>query len=171
MLGTALAGRSLLLATMGEPLNPDEFDTFQRFTGRTTPPSQRVDELWCCVGRRGGKSRGMAVLATYLAGLCDYSDKLSPGERGVVLLLSPDMKQAKVLFDYAEVTHSGADHSKKKRGPSLSQCRSMSGRCRCMPRYAELSLGNLKRYSASCFAAFSDSHKTIRPASDIAATR
>ena len=53
---------------MGEPLNPDELETFQRFTGRTTPPSQRVDELWCCVGRRGGKSRGMAVLATYLAG-------------------------------------------------------------------------------------------------------
>ena len=72
LLGTALAGpswhawRSLLLATMGEPLNPDELETFQRFTERTTPPSQRVDELWCCVGRR--KSRGMAVLATYLAG-------------------------------------------------------------------------------------------------------
>ena len=25
-----------------------------------------------------------------------------PGERGVVLLLAPDMKQAKVLLDYAE---------------------------------------------------------------------
>ena len=46
----------------------------------------------------------MAVLATYLAGLCDYGDKLSPGERGVVLLLAPDMKQAKVLLDYAEGT-------------------------------------------------------------------
>ena len=46
----------------------------------------------------------MAVLATYLAGLCDYSDKLSPGERGVVLLLAPDMKEAKVLLDYAEGT-------------------------------------------------------------------
>ena len=38
----------------------------------------------------------------YLAGLCDYSDKLSPGGREVVLLLAPDMKQAKVLLDYAE---------------------------------------------------------------------
>ena len=30
----------------------------------------------------------MAVLATYLAGLCDYGASF-PGERGVVLLLAP----------------------------------------------------------------------------------
>ena len=108
LLGTALAGpswhawRSLLLAAMGEPLNPDELEAFIRIHRTRSPPPQRVDELWCCVGRRGGKSRAMAVLATYLAGLCDYSDKLVTGERGVVLLLAPDMKQAKVLLDYAE---------------------------------------------------------------------
>src|SRR5262245_35840739 len=70
--------------------------------GARQHPLTPVDELWCC--RRGGKSRAMAALAVYLAGLCDYSDKLSPGERGVVLLLAPDMKQAKVLLDYAEGT-------------------------------------------------------------------
>ena len=47
---------------------------------------------------------GEAALAIYLAGLCDYQDKLSPGERSVVLLLAPDRKQAKVLLDYAEGT-------------------------------------------------------------------
>lgn len=110
LLGAALAGPSwhewlsLLLAAMGEPLEPDELETFKRFTGRSIPPSERVDELWCCVGRRGGKSRAMSTLAVYLAGLCDYSDKLAQGERGVVLLLAPDMKQAKVLLDYAEGT-------------------------------------------------------------------
>src|SRR4029450_6831065 len=110
LLGAALAGpswhawRSLLLAAMGEPLQPDELETFTRFTGRSTPPAQRVDELWGCVGRRGGKSRAMSPLAVSLAGLCDYSDKLARGERGVVLLLAPDMKQAKVLLDYAEGT-------------------------------------------------------------------
>jgi hypothetical protein len=51
LLGAALAGpswhawRSLLLAAMGEPLQPDELETFTRFTGRSTPPAQRVDEL------------------------------------------------------------------------------------------------------------------------------
>ena len=110
LLGSALAGstwhawRSLLIAAMGEPLTPDELETFKGFTGRTEPPLQRVDELWCCVGRRGGKSRAMAVLAVYLAGLCDYADKLAKGEKGVVLLIAPDKKQAKVLLDYAEGT-------------------------------------------------------------------
>jgi hypothetical protein len=108
LLGSALAGpswhawRSLLIAAMGEPLQPDELEVFTRFTGRTTPPEHRVDEFWCCIGRRGGKSRAMAVLAVYLAGLCDYSDKLVSGEKGTVLLIAPDMKQAKVLLNYAE---------------------------------------------------------------------
>lgn len=44
----------------------------------------------------------MSALALYLAGLCDYRDKLSPGEKGVVLLFAPDLKQAKVALDYAE---------------------------------------------------------------------
>ena len=109
LLGSALAGptwhawRSLLLAAMGEPLIKDELKTFTKFTGRTNPPSQRIDELWCCVGRRGGKSRAMAVLAVYLAGLCHYA-KLARGETGIVLLIAPDKKQAKVLLDYAEGT-------------------------------------------------------------------
>jgi hypothetical protein len=42
-------------------------------------------------GRKEGSAPlrrvGEAALAIYLAGLCDYQDKLSPGERGVVLLL------------------------------------------------------------------------------------
>jgi hypothetical protein len=80
LLGAALAGpswhpwRSLLFAGMGEPLNADELLTFKRFTGRDVAPERRVDELWCAIGRRGGKSRAMAVLAVYLAGLCDHGD-------------------------------------------------------------------------------------------------
>ena len=57
LLGTALAGpcwhawRSLLLATMGKSLTTVELEAFTRFTRRTSLPWQRVDELWCCVGR------------------------------------------------------------------------------------------------------------------------
>src|SRR5262245_36449975 len=46
------AWRSILLAAMGEPLTAEETKTFKQFTGRTTAPDQRVDELWCCIGRR-----------------------------------------------------------------------------------------------------------------------
>src|SRR5262245_34751491 len=44
----------------------------------------------------------MAALAGYLAGRCDYSDKLSPGERGLVLSLALHIKQATAPLDYAE---------------------------------------------------------------------
>ena len=108
LLGAVLEGpswqawRAILIATMGEPLTEDELEIFTKFTGRKVAPTQRVDELWCAVGRRGGKSRAMAALAIYLAGLCDHRDRLDRGERGVVLLIAPDMKQAKVLLNYAE---------------------------------------------------------------------
>jgi hypothetical protein len=57
LLGASLAGpswqawRSLLLAAMGEELKPDELTIFQKFTGRTAPPPQRIEELWylCCL--------------------------------------------------------------------------------------------------------------------------
>src|SRR4029453_13909123 len=122
LLGAALAGpswhawRSLLLAAMGEPLQPDELEAFTRFTGRSTPPSERVDELWCCVGRRGGKSRAMSTLAVYLAGLCDYSDKLARGERGVVLLLAPDIRG--LAFAYRQIERRGTHWRRFQR----SQC-------------------------------------------------
>jgi hypothetical protein len=76
---------SLLLAANGESLKDDELLTFTEYTGRTKASEKRVDELWACVGRRGGKSRAMAIMAAYFAGLCDHSDKLARGERGVVI--------------------------------------------------------------------------------------
>jgi hypothetical protein len=105
LLGSSLAGpswaawRALLIAAMGEPLTPAELELFTRFTGRTTPPDRRVDELWCVIGRRGGKSKAMATLAVYLAGLVDYSDRLVRGEKGLVLMIAPDIRQAKVLLE------------------------------------------------------------------------
>ena len=108
LLGTALKGpswhawRSLLLAAVGEPLVSGELDAFRRFTGRDEAPTSRCDELWCAIGRRGGKSRAMAVLAVYIATFYDYRQVLARGETGVVLLIAPDKKQASVLLGYAQ---------------------------------------------------------------------
>ena len=46
----------------------------------------------------------MSTLACYLAGLCDHTDALVPGERGVMLCIAPNSKQAKITLDYAEAT-------------------------------------------------------------------
>jgi hypothetical protein len=106
LLGGALPGdswaawRSLVLAAMGEPLNPDELEHFRRLTGRETPPSQRIEEFWGVIGRRGGKSRAIAVLIVYLAALCDYRSKLTTGETGVVLCIAPSQTQAQIVLGY-----------------------------------------------------------------------
>jgi hypothetical protein len=108
LLGNALAGpswhtwRSLLLATMGERLTAGELAIFQRVTGRTLAPPSRVDEAAYVIGRRGGKDRAASVLATYLAALVDWSPVLVKGERGLVLCIGPDQRQAKITRDYIE---------------------------------------------------------------------
>ena len=105
LLGKSLQGASwrswriLLIAAMGEKLTNDERRTFTRLTKREREPNQRVEELIGVIGRRGGRSRALATLATYLAGLCQH--KLAPGERGVVLCIAPDQRQAGIVLEYA----------------------------------------------------------------------
>src|SRR6476620_7743722 len=87
LLGNVLVGDSwdgwkvLLIAAMGEPLISDEERAiFTKLTGREREPLQRVHEFEAVVGRRGGKSRATATLASYIAGLCDHRDALARGE-------------------------------------------------------------------------------------------
>ena len=83
LLGTAIAGdswrswRTLLIAAMGEALREDEREIFGQLTGREHEPLQRVDQFAAVIGRRGGKSRAMATLACYLAGLCERANAVS----------------------------------------------------------------------------------------------
>jgi hypothetical protein len=115
LLGSVLAGdswttwRTVLLASMGERLMTDELETFRRVTGgRAEPPLSRVEEALYLIGRRGGKDRSAAVLASYIAALCDHSDALSPGERGLVLCIAPDQRQATITLDYIEAAFRGS---------------------------------------------------------------
>jgi hypothetical protein len=95
-----LAWRVLLIAAMGEPLTDEERPIFAKLTGRGREPGERVDELWCVVGRRGGKSRAIAALLVYLATMVDYCSQLVLGERGVVLCLARTQEQSQVVLEY-----------------------------------------------------------------------
>ncbi len=94
------AWRIMLMAAMGEALTDDERVVFAGLTKREREPLERVESLVCVVGRRGGKSRSTAVLAAYLAALCDLSGKVVPGEKPIVLVLAQNAKQAGVMFSY-----------------------------------------------------------------------
>jgi hypothetical protein len=106
--GESWAGRRvLLIAICGEELTADERVTFEGLTGREREPLEPVDEFWCIKGRRAGGTRAMAVLAAYVAGLCDHSDALAPGERAVLPIMSASIWQSGKAFQYLEGIFSG----------------------------------------------------------------
>ncbi|MBI5315850.1 MAG: hypothetical protein HZB34_07755 [Nitrospirae bacterium] len=73
---------------------------FTALTGRHSPPAQQVEECWLVIGRRGGKSFTVALIAVFLACFKDYTACLGPGERGVLMIIATDRKQARVIMRY-----------------------------------------------------------------------
>jgi hypothetical protein len=73
---------------------------YRECTGREAPPESPVTEAWLIVGRRGGKSFILALIAVFLATFRDWRPYLQPGERGVVMVIARDRSQAKVILDY-----------------------------------------------------------------------
>jgi hypothetical protein len=92
--------RTLLIASMGEPLEPEELSTFTRITGRTEAPSEPADELIVIAGRRSGKTRAIGTLATYLAGCVDHRGVLGPGEHGVLPIMAASTLQAVQCYNF-----------------------------------------------------------------------
>ena len=72
----------------------------RRCLGGRSLPTDPVREAWLVIGRRGGKSRFAAFVAIYLACFRDYQSVLAPGERGVVMILAADRRQARVVREY-----------------------------------------------------------------------
>jgi hypothetical protein len=87
-------------ALHGLPLNAQELRLFKAHCGEREPPKEPIGESWLVVGRRGGKSINAAAVAVERAVFRDYSKVLAPGERGVVLCLASDKRQASVVFSY-----------------------------------------------------------------------
>jgi hypothetical protein len=96
------AWRTLLIACMGEELTGDERQTFKALTQRDREPGEMVETLLVVAGRRSGKTKAMATLSVYLSTLCDWSDNLSLGERGLATFCAPTERQAGIAHRYAE---------------------------------------------------------------------
>jgi hypothetical protein len=89
-----------LSALFGLPIDPAGLEIFMQCTGRSLAPTSAFNEAWLIVGRRGGKSIILALIAVFLAVFKDWSGRLVPGERGTVLVIAADKKQARVIFRY-----------------------------------------------------------------------
>jgi hypothetical protein len=91
---------TILKAVFALPMDEEDRALFTTLTGRETPPATQVEECWLVVGRRGGKSFIVALIAAFLACFRDYRPFLGPGERGVIMLVATDRKQARVIMRY-----------------------------------------------------------------------
>ena len=75
------------------PMDDDDLKLFAHLTGRETAPVSQVQDCWLVIGRRGGKSFIVALIAVFLATFKTYGAYLGPGERGVFVTVATDRKQ------------------------------------------------------------------------------
>src|SRR5271166_4029724 len=74
--------RAFLSVMFGLPLDSVGFELFRQCTGRNHPAAGGYTEAWLVIGRRGGKSFILALIACFLAVFKDWRPYLSPGEVG-----------------------------------------------------------------------------------------
>jgi hypothetical protein len=91
---------TFLRALFGLTMTEEDLSLYARCTGRSEPPVGGVREAWLIVGRRGGKSLTLALVAVFLATFVDWSPYLTPGERGTIMVIATDRRQARTIFRY-----------------------------------------------------------------------
>ncbi|WP_245489657.1 MULTISPECIES: hypothetical protein [unclassified Mesorhizobium] len=98
---------AFLAALFGLPMADDQLATYRHHTGRTEAPTEASSEAWLVVGRRGGKSFVMALIAVFLGCFFSYRQYLAPGERATVLVIAADRRQARVIVRYIRAMLTG----------------------------------------------------------------
>jgi hypothetical protein len=91
---------SFLRALFALPMDETDLDLYRRHTGRKSPPDKLQKYAQLVIGRRGGKSRILALIAVYLATALDISDFLDAGELPVIAIIAADRRQASVIKNY-----------------------------------------------------------------------
>jgi hypothetical protein len=89
-----------LAALFALPMTSEQLALYQRHTGRSTPPTNPHHEAWLCIGRRGGKSFMLALIAVFLACFRDWRPFLGPGEIGTIAVIAADRRQARTIMRY-----------------------------------------------------------------------
>jgi hypothetical protein len=95
------AWRVFLACLFNLPMTDEQRAVALACTGLQELPGRAFFEAWIVVGRRGGKSLILALCAIFLALFKDWTPHLAPGERGTVLVLAADRKQAQSIMRYA----------------------------------------------------------------------
>ena len=97
---TWAAWRAFLAALFALPMTEAEQAIYRQHTGRDAVPDAAQEEAWLIIGRRGGKSFVMALIAVFLACFKEYRQHLQPGERATVMVIAADRRQARTIIRY-----------------------------------------------------------------------
>jgi hypothetical protein len=89
-----------LKALFAIPMDDAELAIYREHTGRQTPPTTPGHEAWLVIGRRGGKSFVLALIAVFLAAFRDWRPFLGPGEQATIMIIAADRRQARVILRY-----------------------------------------------------------------------
>src|SRR4029078_6481015 len=95
---TWVAWRAFIASLFALPMAESAAHIYRGCTGRGALPREAVREAWLVIGRRGGKSFILALIAVYLATFVKYAQQLAPGERATVLVIAADRQQARVIM-------------------------------------------------------------------------
>lgn len=91
---------SFLAALFALDMTDEQLAIYQQCTGRTSPPTRAAREAHLIVGRRGGKSFVLALVAVFVACFVDHRSQLAPGERGTIMVIARDRMQARIILRY-----------------------------------------------------------------------
>lgn len=93
------AWRAFLAALFALPMDEEALALYCHHTGRLGAPVRAFKEAVLICGRRGGKSRILALIAVFLA-MRDYSPYVVAGEVVTIPIIAADRKQARTIFRY-----------------------------------------------------------------------
>jgi len=93
---------AFLCALFGLPMTKEQRAIYRECTGREDRPTDQSKQAWLVVGRRGGKSLMLALVAVFLACFKDWREYLGPGEKGTVMVIAADRKQARVIMRFVK---------------------------------------------------------------------
>jgi hypothetical protein len=99
--------RTFLKVLFGIPLDGGERQLFRECTGRQDPAKGGHSEAWLVIGRRGGKSFILALVAVFLASFHDWRPFLGPGEVATIMVIAQDRRQARHIMRYIKGLLSG----------------------------------------------------------------
>jgi hypothetical protein len=91
---------AFLAALFALKMTDEQHAIFEQCTGRSAPLTTPAREGWLIVGRRGGKSFILALIAVFVATFRDHQQHLAPGVRGTVMVIATDRKQARIILRY-----------------------------------------------------------------------